>query len=140
MSGFFNDEFAEGSFLRGEGYSTSIDPVDSAARFFDGAADVFDAVGWRPAADNLRRYRSGVGGNRDYTDEEIAAHSPFLQAEDVNRSRFEALTFTARTGDAPLNQRLLNFEDGELMEGYDFFRGLSPTVALRLLWLLVEPE
>ena len=65
MSGFFNDEFAEASFLHGEGYSTSIDPVDSTARFFDGAADVFDAVGWRTAADNPGRYRSGVGGNRD---------------------------------------------------------------------------
>jgi hypothetical protein len=117
MSGFFDDEFAEGAFLRGEGYSTSIDPVDSAARFFDGAAATFDFLGLRDAAENLRRYRSGSGAPRHFSVDEIAAHEPYLEAEDVNRTAFESRTLVGRSSEEELNRRLQTLEDGELIEG-----------------------
>jgi hypothetical protein len=85
---------------------------------FSLAERVFDHRGYDTAAENVRRYRSGRGGLEEYSDEEIARHPALLEAEDENRTRFEARTFTGRTGNRDLNAELLNLQDGA---SYNFF-------------------
>lgn len=87
--------------------------------FFDATEGAFDAARYDTAAKNLRRYRSGQGGVEEYPDEEIARHPALLDAEDGNRTRFEALTFTGLTGKPALNARLRNLPDGQSHEFYD---------------------
>lgn len=87
--------------------------LDESRGFFSAVERGFDFFGFKTAADNLRRYRSGKGGTHTYTDEEIAEHPALLEAEDRNRTNFERATFTGRTGNTRLNARLLSLGDGE---------------------------
>lgn len=68
--------------------------LDESRSFLSAAEQAFDFFGFKAAADNLRRYRSGAGGKHTYTDEEIAEHPALLEAEDRNRTNFERSTFT----------------------------------------------
>ncbi|HYG85078.1 MAG TPA: hypothetical protein VD978_02365 [Azospirillum sp.] len=86
---------------------------DRAHRFFDFAQSIFDLLDYDTAADNLRRYRSGVGGIRTYTADEMSEHPAFGDAIDRNRTNFESLTFTGKTGNRELNQQILGLRDGE---------------------------
>ena len=67
-----------------------------AHRFFDTAESLFDLFGFDTAADNLRRYRSGEGGTRSYSSEEMGAHPAYGDAIDRTRTYFEGNTFTGR--------------------------------------------
>ncbi len=100
-----------------------------AARTFMGTVErIFDLFGLDDAADNLRRYRSGQGGERFYSDDEIAEHALITEAENEARTRFESQTFTGRTGHKVLNQRLLGLRNGEEYEfpdSWDRNYGLS---------------
>jgi hypothetical protein len=91
----------------------------SASGFFGIAEGAFRVLGLDDAADNLSRYRRGVGGTRHYTDEEIARHRPIARAEDTNRTRFEVYTFTGRTGDKDAREALLGVRDGETLRFED---------------------
>ncbi len=110
---------------------------DLAARgsrlFFDAAESAFRTLGLSDAARNLRRYRSAQGGTLNFTDDQIARHEPILEAEDLNRTRFEAGTFIGKTGDSDLNARLRSPRDGEVFTfNDDFNRGLYSPEQSRL--------
>jgi hypothetical protein len=87
---------------------------DSANEFMDIAEDVFDLLGYDTAVDNLRRYRSGEGGTRSYTAEEMNKHPAYGDAIDHNRSLFESKTFTGNTSNSTLNRTLRGLRDGEV--------------------------
>lgn len=97
----------------------------SARNFFDVAQGAFDTLGYRTAAENLRRYRSGRGGTQNYTDEEIAAHPALLGAEDANRTDFEQATFTGRSENKQNNAKLLGLADGEEYAFEDYWQSRS---------------
>lgn len=96
---------------------------DRATRFFDFAESVFNVLGYDTAADNLRRYRSGVGGIRSYSAQEMEAHPAYGDAIDRSRSNFETKTFTGRTGRSAFNDRLLGLQDGETIQMNDYWDG-----------------
>ena len=105
--------------------------ADWSRTFLDVSERNFRALGYQLAADNLRRYRSGIGGQQDYTDEQIAAFSPFLDAEDINRTRFLSYTLPGRTArNLSLNEAIRNIPDGGNYEGEDhFIAPISPLSA-----------
>lgn len=99
-----------------DGIGDAADEVGAAwsRGFFDVTQSVFDLLGFRTAADNLRRYRSGVGGDYTYSAEEMAGHPAFYEAVDRNRTNFESQTFTGRMKTkSDVNEKLLNLSDGE---------------------------
>ena len=51
-------------------------PPSAGGQFFDTVGSVFRGLGFDTAADNLARYRSGVGGTHVYSNAEIARHGP----------------------------------------------------------------
>jgi hypothetical protein len=114
--------------------------VRNARTFFDLAERTFDLVGLDTAAENLRRYRSGVGGTRRYDDDEIESHLPVTEAEDTNRTQFEADTFTGRTGSEKAAEAMLRVRDGETRRFTDYWKvpldyrnalGQRPAASLR---------
>lgn len=96
-----------------ENLQTPAGEAENAREFFDFFESIFDQFGFDTAADNLRYYRSGVGGVRTYSREEMSSHPAYGEAIDANRTRFEANTFTGRTKNDTLNGRLLGLQDGE---------------------------
>ncbi|MCK8786020.1 hypothetical protein M0638_16710 [Roseomonas sp. NAR14] len=119
-----------------ESLRPSLDPdeqeLSDARTFFDRTQLGFDAAaalspGFRTAAENLRRYRSGVGGRRDYTSEEIAQFDPLMAQEDRNRSRMERGTFVGRTRANSQVTRLSKLNDGETLAFEDGYDAAYPT-------------
>lgn len=105
-----------------DGLGDAADDVGAAwsRGFFDVTESIFDLLGFETAADNLRRYRSGVGGDYTYSAEEMAGHPAFYEAVDDNRTNFESMTFTGRMKSKPeVNERLLNLNDGESFDNGD---------------------
>ena len=79
--------------------------VDSARSFFDSAEERFRDSGLDTAAGNLAYFRSGRGGTKFFSDEEIARHEPILDAEYKNRTRFATKTIVGKTKNTKLNRR-----------------------------------
>lgn len=94
-------------------YDPTYSEVERGGDYMDMAQSIFELLGYDMAVDNLKRYRSGVGGTRSYTAEEMEKHPAYGDAIDTNRSRFESLTFTGRTGKPELNEALRNLQDGQ---------------------------
>ena len=63
------------SWLGEEELQNSASADEDSREFFDIAETVFNLLGYDTAADNLRRYRSGVGGTRTYSADEIGGAS-----------------------------------------------------------------
>ena len=88
-----------------------------AEAFFARARGIFESMGYRTAVDNLDHYLSGVGGVKEYSDEEMSGHPVFAEAIENNRGRFRNSTFTGTTKqNHKLNDTLLNMKDGESKE------------------------
>ncbi|NYZ14967.1 hypothetical protein HL658_20670 [Azospirillum sp. RWY-5-1] len=106
-----------------DGIGDAADEVGAAwsRGFFDVTQSAFDLLGFRTAADNLRRYRSGVGGDYTYSAEEMAGHPAYDDSIDINRSRFESTTFTGRTRDDSINKGLLELGDGQNFQFSDHY-------------------
>lgn len=104
-----------------DGIGDAADEVGAAwsRGFFDVTQSVFDLLGFRTAADNLRRYRSGVGGDYTYSAEEMAGHPAYGDGIDINRSRFESTTFTGRANNDTINKGLLELDDGQSFQFSD---------------------
>jgi hypothetical protein len=82
------------------------------ARFkFDLAEKAFDTLGLDRAAQHLRRFRSGAGGDLFLSREE-ASHIPLIRmAEDRTRNHFETKTFVGR-GREDIAKKLRSLPDG----------------------------
>lgn len=92
---------------------------DSANEFMNIAEGLFDLVGYDTAADNLRHYRSGEGGIRSYTTEEMSKHPAYDDANDHNRTMFESRTFTGSTDNNDAKKALFGLEDGKAIDFQD---------------------
>ncbi|MGH6901014.1 MAG: hypothetical protein ACREJ5_31415 [Geminicoccaceae bacterium] len=80
------------------------------ARFkFDLAEKAFDTLGLDRAAQHLRRFRSGVGGDLVLTREDASRIPLIRMAEDRTRNHFETRTFV---GHGDLAERLRTLPDG----------------------------
>jgi hypothetical protein len=100
--------------------------LDAGRNFFSFVERGFDFFGFDTAAENLRRYRSGQGGLVEYSGKEIERHPALLDAEDESRTEFERRSFTGRTRNRTLNQKLLNLPDGEVYNFFDFWDSRVP--------------
>jgi hypothetical protein len=96
-------------------------PPSAGGQFFDTVGSVFRGLGFDTAADNLARYRSGVGGTHVYSNAEIARHGPLLRYEDQNRSMFESFSFVGENDRGNPTGVLQNIRDGEMVNYHDNF-------------------
>lgn len=92
-------------------------------RFFNLAESLFDSLDYDMVAENLRRYRSGEGGTRTCSKEEMSTHPAFDESIDCNRTHFESKTFTGQTRNSDLNGRLLGLKDDEKLNFKDYWDG-----------------
>lgn len=116
-----------------DGIGDAADEVGAAwsRGFFDVTQSVFDLLGFRTAADNLRRYRSGVGGDYTYSAEEMARHPAYDESIDRNRSRFESTTFTGRTKNDEIIAAFLSLVTEILSSFLTTMTVISPTRSLQ---------
>lgn len=113
-----------------DGIGDAADEVGAAwsRGFFDVTQSVFDLLGFRTAADNLRRYRSGTGQSYSYSDEEMSRHPVYDELIDRNRTRFESETFVGRSGIKENNALILGLKDGQSAAINDYYdRGIFKT-------------
>ena len=109
--------------------SNALDPneipaglADWSRSFFDVTERNFDSLGYRLAAENLRRYRSGNGEERVFSDDEIGQYSSYLAAEDNNRTLFARRSLVGRASEnAPITTALRALADGETIDAGDYF-------------------
>ncbi|MGH6899285.1 MAG: hypothetical protein ACREJ5_22500 [Geminicoccaceae bacterium] len=103
-------------------------PLPVAQFKFDLAEKAFDTLGLDRAAQHLRRFRSGAGGDL-FLSREDASRIPLIRmAEDRTRNHFETRTFVGQ-GKEAIAKRLRNLPDGgtdtiedEFVGGINFVR------------------
>lgn len=94
----------------------------SKARTFGGLGWLGETLGlgdggFGRAKDYLNHYLGATGTPRTLTSKEVEAEPVLRNAERANLRNFEALTFTAKTGNENLNKILRDLQDGQRITG-----------------------
>jgi hypothetical protein len=105
--------------LRAAAASDQSVAASRAGGVFDFWRSVFDGLGWTDAADNLDRYLGGTAAEKVYDEKQIEKMPPVTYRIGKNNTYFESRTFTGRTNNPSVNEKLGSLRSGQSTEFED---------------------